>query len=256
MATSFFFRAVASDGKLRTGTITAETEKSVAQELKRQGLIPVYVGFEKKQGFELKMPTFARRYRKDVLFFTQELSTLLNAGVPLDRALGITAELTEKGHFRSIVLDVMRILKGGKSFADSLATHPLYFSELYVNMVRAGEASGSLGTIFERLSEFERTRDDLRGYIVSSLIYPGLLTLVGLRVDFHFAEFRGAEVRGDFLRSADDDPDAHADADEDQRICAGRIRLPAFGGAGGADRGVYRVYPNIGGRIVVGFAAV
>jgi general secretion pathway protein F len=74
----------------------------------------------------------------------------------------------------------MRVLKGGKSFADSLATHPRHFSELYVNMVRAGEASGSLGTIFERLSEFERTRDDLRGYIISSLIYPALLTVVGL----------------------------------------------------------------------------
>ena len=56
MATSYFFRAVASDGKLRTGTITAETEKNVAQELKRQGLIPVFVGSEKKKSFELKMP--------------------------------------------------------------------------------------------------------------------------------------------------------------------------------------------------------
>jgi general secretion pathway protein F len=189
VATSYFFRAVASDGKLRTGTITAETEKSVAQELKRQGLIPVYVGFEKSKGVEVKLPTFGRSYRKDVLFFTQELSTLLNAGVPLDRALGITAELTEKNHFKSIVVDVMRVLKGGKSFADSLGTHPLYFSELYVNMVRAGEASGSLGTIFERLSEFERTRDDLRGYIISSLIYPALLTLVGLGSIFILMNF-------------------------------------------------------------------
>lgn len=189
MATSFFFRAVASDGKLRTGVITAETEKSVAQELKRQGLIPVYVGFDKKKDFELKMPSFARGNRKAVLFFTQELSTLLNAGVPLDRAIGITAELTEKGNFRSVVLDVMRILKGGKSFAESLAAHPLHFSELYINMVRAGEASGSLGTIFERLSEFERTRDDLRGYIISSLIYPALLTLVGLCSIFILMDF-------------------------------------------------------------------
>lgn len=189
MATSFFFRAVASDGKLRTGTITAENEKNVAQELKRQGLIPVYVGFDKQKGGELKLPSFGRSHRKDVLFFTQELSTLLNAGVPLDRALGITAELTEKGNFRPIVLDVMRVLKGGKSFADSLATHPQHFSELYVNMVRAGEASGSLGTIFERLSEFERTRDDLRGYIVSSLVYPGLLTVVGLASIFILMDY-------------------------------------------------------------------
>ena len=189
MPTSYFFRAIATDGKVRTGTITAETEKIVARELKRQGLIPVFVGFEQKKGLALKMPSFGRSHRKDVLFFTQELSTLLNAGVPLDRALGITAELTEKGDFRSIVLDVMRVLKGGKSFADSLATHPAHFSELYVNMVRAGEASGSLGTIFERLSEFERTRDDLRGYIVSSLIYPALLTLVGIGSIFILLNF-------------------------------------------------------------------
>jgi general secretion pathway protein F len=190
MATAYHFRAVASDGKLRTGTVTAETDKSVAIELRRQGLIPVYVGVEKKStGIEFKLPSFARSTRKDVLFFTQELSTLLNAGVPLDRALSITAELTGKGPFRALVLDVVRVLKGGKSLADSLATHPAHFSELYVNMVRAGEASGSLAQIFERLAEFERTRDDLRGYIISSLIYPALLTLVGFGSVFLLLEF-------------------------------------------------------------------
>src|SRR3984957_3725413 len=198
MATTFFFKAVASDGKLRTGTITAETEKIVARELKRQGLIPVFVGFEPKKSLELKMPTFGRGHRKDVLFFTQELSTLLNAGVPLDRALGITAELTEKSAFRPIVLDVMRILKGGKSFADSLATHPLYFSELYVNMVRAGEASGSLGTVFERLSEFERSRDDLRGYIVSAMVYPALFAFVGISPIFVLLNFVVPRLAGIF----------------------------------------------------------
>lgn len=180
MATAYFFKAVAADGKLRTGTLSAETDRQVAQELKRQGLIPVYVGLEQKAGLTLNLPAFNRGKRQDILFFTQELSTLLNAGVPVDRALSITIELTERPTFRSLVLDVLRLIKGGKALADSLAAHPEYFSELYVNMVRAGEASGSLGQIFERLAEFERTRDDLRGYIVSSLIYPGLLTLVGL----------------------------------------------------------------------------
>lgn len=181
MATAFHFRAVASDGKIRTGTLTAETERIVATELRRQGLIPVYVGADqKKKGIELKLPVFDRGKRRDVLFFTQEISTLLNAGVPLDRALAITAELNERPAFRTLVHDVVRILKGGKSLADSLAAHPTHFTELYVNMVRAGEASGSLAQIFERLAEFERTRDDLRGYIIGSLIYPVLLSLVGL----------------------------------------------------------------------------
>jgi general secretion pathway protein F len=189
MATAYHFRAVANDGKVRTGTLTAENDRQAAQELRRQGLIPVYVGLEQNSGFELKLPGFNRGKRRDVLFFTQELSTLLNAGVPLDRALSITAQLTERGSFRSLVLDVIRLLKGGKPLADSLAAHPSHFSELYVNMVRAGEASGALAQIFERLSEFERTRDDLRSYIVSSLVYPGLLTLVGIASIFILLEF-------------------------------------------------------------------
>src|SRR4051812_25099506 len=182
MASTFFFRAVASDGKVRTGSLHGDDEKLVVRELRKQGLTPIYVGVApKSSSLELKLPTFGKSgKRRDILFFTQELSTLLNAGIPLDRALSITAELTEHASFRSLVLDIVRLIKGGKSLADSLAAHPSHFSELYINMVRAGEASGSLAQIFERLAEFERTRDDLRGYIVSSLIYPALLTLVGL----------------------------------------------------------------------------
>jgi general secretion pathway protein F len=180
VATSYYFKAVASDGKVRTGTLTAESDKRVALELKRQGLIPVYVGLEQKKGFELRVPVLRTGRRRDVLFFTGELSTLLNAGVPLDRALLITSELTERPNFRIVLVDILRVLKSGKSLADSLATHPEYFGELYVNMVRAGEASGALAQVFERLAEFERTRDDLRGYIISSMIYPCLLATVGV----------------------------------------------------------------------------
>ncbi len=181
MATTFFFRAVASDGKVRTGSLAGEDEKLVVRELRKQGLTPIYIGVAPKNaGIEIKLPSFGKGRRRDILFFTQELSTLLNAGVPLDRAMSITAELTEKPAFRFIVLDVLRVLKGGRTLADSLATHPDYFSDLYINMVRAGEASGALAIIFERLAEFERTRDELRNYIISSMIYPALLACVGL----------------------------------------------------------------------------
>jgi general secretion pathway protein F len=177
---AFYFRAVTPDGKLRTGTLSGASEREVARELRRQGLIPVYVGSEPKKGFALRLPAWHRGRRRDVLFFTQELATLLGAGVPLDRALAITSELTERTEFRLVVQDVLRILKGGKSLADSLAAHPEYFSQLYVNIVRAGEASGALAPVFERLAEFERTRDELRNYILSSMIYPALLVVVGL----------------------------------------------------------------------------
>jgi general secretion pathway protein F len=185
---TFHYRAVAPDGKLRTGVITAESNKTVARELTRQGLTPIYVGLEEKKSSALKLPRM-NSGRRDVLFFTQELSTLLNSGVPLDRALSITSELTTHQRFRTIVLDILRSIKGGKSLADSLALHPVYFSDLFINMVRAGEASGSLGQIFERLSEFERSRDELRSYIISAMIYPGLLACVGIGSIFVILNF-------------------------------------------------------------------
>jgi general secretion pathway protein F len=180
MPTAFHFRAVASDGKVRTGTLSAESERGAAAELRRQGLSPVFVGLQPRKVFELKLPEFGSGRRRGVLFFTQEIATLLNSGIPLDRALQIAAELTERAEFKLVVQDVLRVLKGGRSFADSLGAHPAHFSELYVNMVRAGEASGALAQVFDRLADFERTRDDLRNYIVGSMVYPALLSLVGL----------------------------------------------------------------------------
>lgn len=176
----FYFKAVAAGGKLRTGTLSGATEKAVAAELRRQGLVPVYVGTEPRRGFHLRLPALVAGRRKDVLFFTQELSTLLKAGVPLDRSLAITAELSERPAFRAVVQDVLRVLKGGKPLAESLAGHPGYFPDLYVSMVRAGEASGALAAVFERLAEFETSRDELKGYIISAMIYPALLTAVAL----------------------------------------------------------------------------
>jgi general secretion pathway protein F len=188
--TTFFFRAVASDGKVRTGSLSGEDENRIARELRKQGLMPIYVGLAPKgNALEVKLPSFGGHKRRDVLFFTQELSTLLNAGVPLDRSLSITAELTERASFRFIVLDVLRVLKGGRTLADSLATHGDCFSDLYINMVRAGEASGALAVIFERLAEFERSRDELRNYIISSMIYPALLACVGLTSIFILLNF-------------------------------------------------------------------
>jgi general secretion pathway protein F len=178
--TTFQFRAVTSEGKVRTGSYTAADPKKVALELRRQGLTPTYIGLDKPSGFEFKLPEFSGSKRRDVLFFTQELATLLSSSVPVDRALSIVSELTEKPAFRAVVLDILRLLKAGRPLGEALAAYPLYFSDLYINMVRAGEASGSLATVFERLANFERNRDELRGYIISALMYPLLLGLTGI----------------------------------------------------------------------------
>ena len=175
---TFHYRALSPDGRVRTGTLSSEDDRTAARELRRQGLTPVAVSTSRPRAFSFRFPRFGRARFRQVLSFTQESATLLNAGVPLDRSLSIVAELTDKKEFQSVVSEVLRSIRSGKSFADSLAEHPEYFTDLYVSMIRAGEVSGSLAVVLDRLAEFETARDELRSYIVSSLTYPCLLIVV------------------------------------------------------------------------------
>jgi general secretion pathway protein F len=177
----YYYKAIAANGKVQEGSLSRDTERAVARELSIGGLTPVYVGTTpQKSGVNLGFTLRRRPGAADRLYFTQELATLLEAGLPLDRALSIAAELSERPAFRTVIQEILRELKGGKSLTDSLGTHPEIFSELYRNMVRAGEASGSLGTVMLRLAESEQASTDLRGFLISSMIYPALLALVGL----------------------------------------------------------------------------
>ena len=175
---TFFYRALAPDGKVQTGTLASEDGRLAARELQRQGLTPVYVGTSKPANWSFALPKWGGGRLQDVLRFTEGTATLLNAGVPIDRGLSIVGEMTERPEFRTIVAEILRSIRSGKSFAESLAEHEEHFSELYVSMIRAGEVSGSLALVMDRLAAFERARDELRRYIISSLTYPALLILV------------------------------------------------------------------------------
>src|SRR5262245_901139 len=175
----FSYKAVARDGRLTQGRIEGSDQRAVAQRIQGMGLIPIAIEqatAKPQRGRSI----FQRVTQKDILFFTEELSTLINAGLPLDRSLSITAELASKPVLRTVVQDILKQIKGGKSLAEALAAHPKYFSRLYVNMVRAGEAGGVLDKILTRLAEFQRSADETRSYLISALIYPALLTSVGI----------------------------------------------------------------------------
>ncbi|MBI2819134.1 MAG: type II secretion system F family protein [Acidobacteria bacterium] len=198
MAT-FYYRAATAAGQWQQGSRQGPSEKAVSEELRTMGLIPVYVGATPAEHSEAGWLDWLRATRsgegdaslskallpgrsltRDRLLFTQEVATLLQAGVPLDRALSICSELTTSRRFRQIVSDVLREVRGGMSLAESLERHPGLFSRLYVNMVRAGQASGTLPVVFERLAEFEGQAAEWRSHIISSLIYPVLLTAVAI----------------------------------------------------------------------------
>ena len=155
--TSFYFKAVASDGKVRTGTSPAETTSWSRGSCASRDSLRSTWDWSPRRASSCKLPSFSAGQRRDVLFFTQELSTLLNAGVPLDRALSITSELTERPALPPRRAGRAARAEGRQVAGRQPGDAPANTSrDLYVNMVRAGEASGSLAVVFERLAEFER----------------------------------------------------------------------------------------------------
>lgn len=173
---NFHYKAMGADGRVLRGSLTAADGNAAARSLRERGLVPTYVGAAAPFG-SCWAGRGTLRSRRGVLRFTEEIATLLSAGVPLERALSVATETGEGD--AEMAGQVRRALRSGESLADALAQQPERFSRLYVNMVRAGEAAGALPRIMDRLAAFERGREELRGHVVSSLAYPLLLLVVG-----------------------------------------------------------------------------
>jgi len=182
---TFQYTATDSTTKIIRGSMEAADERAVVSWLRANGYYPIKIAqpgvvAEVQPGL-VRLPTrFARGpSSQDVLAFTQQLATLLEAGMELDRSLAILLDLTDNQRFRSILRGVLADIQSGSSFADSLAKHPRLFSRLYVNMVKAGEASGVLEVILSRLAGFLERSKAVRDEVTSAMIYPLLLLLVG-----------------------------------------------------------------------------
>lgn len=182
---TFQYTATDRTAKIIQGSMDAADERAVVTWLQANGYYPIKIGqtgavVEAKPGLARLPIRFAKGPSvQDVLAFTQQLATLLEAGMELDRSLAILLDLTDNQRFRSILRGVLADIQAGSSFADSLAKHPRLFSRLYVNMVKAGEASGVLEVILSRLAGFMERSKTIRDEITSALIYPILLLLVG-----------------------------------------------------------------------------
>jgi len=179
----FKYKATEKTGKLSTGVMEAASEAMVIQKLRDQNMLPIAVeptkAKDSKVSLDFDIGKFLTRIKlRDVMDFTSKLSTLVDAGVTLDRSLAISTELTENPKMKGIVRDVRRKVQGGASFGDALAQHPKVFNRLFVNMVRSGEAGGVLDTILQRLTGFLEESEELRQEIVSQSIYPVLLIIV------------------------------------------------------------------------------
>ncbi|MGB9627183.1 MAG: type II secretion system F family protein [Thermodesulfobacteriota bacterium] len=155
-------------------------ESAILQSLHRLGYFPIRIGYpeSKKRGFRLSRLLPRRVGIRELLVFTQEFSTLLSAGLPLDRSLSILESLTENRRFKETLKNVLQRVEGGSSLAEALSSHPQIFPKLYVNMVRAGEAGGFLEVIFARLVRYLQSLKEIREALISVMIYPLILTFI------------------------------------------------------------------------------
>jgi general secretion pathway protein F len=182
----FSYKAADQNGRIVTGTQDASDEKGVVAALQAQGYIPIRItpGDGASTLFSLKREKGAFRFLnrvsdRDVLRFTEDLATLLGAGLTLDRSLQILRDAANKQALKSLIAGVLKTVQKGGYLSDALADHPGEFSQFYVNMVKAGEAGGFLDLVLERMNKYLRDIKDLKDYIISAMIYPLFLVCIG-----------------------------------------------------------------------------
>ncbi len=179
----FSFKAVNSQGVVEEGVRDGIDQAAVLKELQAQGLIPIRVSAAREKGFlglSLK-PSALHLSQKEIGMFTGELATLLDSGLPLDRSLTILMQLTEENvKLHKLTGDVLDKVKAGKSLADALESRQGVFSKFYLNMVRAGEMGGNLGSVLQRLAEHLEKARELQETVSTALIYPAVLLVMAL----------------------------------------------------------------------------
>ncbi len=178
----FRYKALSSTGEALDGQMEAGNAAEVISRLQDQGYLPVEArrADERVEGLGLSAFGKKRELSADqILQFTQQLATLLGAGQPLDRALGIMLELPETGEARKVFERVRETVRGGAPLSVALEQQHGLFSRLYVNLVRAGESGGGLDDALRRLADYLERSRELRSRVINALIYPIILvTLV------------------------------------------------------------------------------
>ncbi len=172
----FSYRATTMEGAIVEGAIEAADEKSAIERLKNSGIIPLKVAAPEEG---IKKRITLRSSKTDLLTFTTELSSLLSAGLPLDRSLNILSEISESKEMKNIIQSILKSIREGSSFSDALQRHPKVFPRLYINMIRAGEAGGVLDVVLDKLNEFLESSKELKEHVLSVMIYPIILIVTG-----------------------------------------------------------------------------
>lgn len=177
----FAYKIRDAKGKSVSGTIDAVDLSAAADKLRRAGfvitsLLPKQAGID----FNDLFPSLDRIKTEEMVMYTIQLSSMLNAGITLPAALRILGEQTENKKLKLATQEISQSLKEGSSFSDALKSHPTIFSNLFVNMAAAGEVSGNLEEILKRLAYFAEKESELKQKVTTALFYPLILAVLGV----------------------------------------------------------------------------
>ncbi len=172
----FSYTATNKEGKTIEGITDAVDRQAVVSNLNKQGLRVVVI---KLEGAKSTKVTKGKKVKsKELVIFTRQLSTMISAGVPLTRALSTLQSQTESKNFKQIVAGITKDVEGGMALGDAFAKYPNAFSEVYINMVKAGEAGGILDEILKRLASQVELDASMRKKIKSAMMYPAVITVI------------------------------------------------------------------------------
>ncbi len=165
-------------GKRMKGEARAASMALVKADLRRQGIVPLKVKKKATSLFNTKKKITAG----DIAVFSRQLATMMNAGVPLVQAFDIVGRGHENPAMQDLILAIKTDVEGGTALAEALAKHPLHFDDLFVNLVRAGEAAGVLETLLDKIATYKEKTESLKGKIKKALFYPAAVIIVAIIV--------------------------------------------------------------------------
>lgn len=177
---NYIYKVRTTQGNVLSGSIEAKDQKIAVDKLRSQNMIILAIE-KKRQNIFTKLNFGKGKLKikhKDIVTFSRQISTLINAGVPIAQGLTILSEQIVSVDFKKVIDSVKRDVESGLSIADSFARYPTVFTELYVSMVRAGEAGGVLDVIMERLSGYLEASSRLRSKVKGALVYPLIVSLI------------------------------------------------------------------------------
>ena len=178
----FNWQATSSTGDKRKGTMEAANPEAVHAALRRQGLSPTKVRAKPKE-IKISIPGFSERVKdRDIVIFTRQFATMIDAGLPLVQCLEILSSQADNKTLGKTLGTVQSDVEGGAAYAEALGKHPKIFDELYVNMVAAGETGGILDTILNRLAAYMEKAMSLKKKVKSAMVYPATILAVAVAV--------------------------------------------------------------------------